>query len=79
MTYSLDFVKMHYNMPFLQRGMKIIVDGKAGKVTAGDGKYIRVLHDNASSSRRYHAQWEVVYYDKDGAIIADYRSNAGGQ
>jgi len=79
MAYSLDFVKKHYNMPFLQRGMKIIVNGKAGKVTSGDDKYIRVRYDNATSSRRCHAQWEAVYFDKDGNIIADYRAAKEGR
>jgi hypothetical protein len=77
MTYSLDYVKSYYKMPFLKRGMKVIMDGKTGKVTSGDGAYVRVRYDNANYSVRCHPQWEMVYYDENGEIAADYRNNGG--
>lgn len=79
MAFSLEYVKSYYKMPFLQRGMKVLADGNAGIVTSGDGKYIRVRRDNEGFSRRYHAQWNMVYFDKDGNVIADYHEKQGEQ
>jgi hypothetical protein len=77
MAFSLAYIKSYYKMPFLHRGMKVIANGKTGIVTSGDGAYIRVRCDDVKSSRRFRPQWETVYFDKDGKIIADYRNNGG--
>lgn len=79
MTYSLDYVKSYYKMSFLKRGMKVIMDGKAGKVTSGDGAYVRVQYDGADHSVRCHPQWEMVYFAENGEIVADYREQKGQQ
>jgi hypothetical protein len=73
MAFSLDYVKQYYKMPFVQRGMVVEASGKRGKITAGDGGYIRVRYEGERTSIRRHPQWEMVYFDESGNIIKDYR------
>ena len=71
---SLDYVKTYRNMPWIKRGMKVVVDGKEGHVACGcNGGNIAVKFPNQKWTAKCHPQWETVYYDKSGNVIADYR------
>ena len=71
---SLAYVKESRNMPFLKRGMVIEVDGRKGIVTAGNHSgNVNVRFDGEKHAVNCHPQWETVYFDKDGNVLADYR------
>jgi hypothetical protein len=71
---KLDYVKKYRNMPWIKRGMKVIVAGEEGHVAGGhDSGNIAVKFPKRSHTANCHPWWETVYYDKQGNIIADYR------
>jgi hypothetical protein len=71
---SLDYVRINRNMPWITRGMKVVVNGRKGHVAGGHrGGNIAVKFPDQSWTSHCHPKWETVYYDKDGNVIADYR------
>lgn len=58
--YSLTYVRRAYGVP-ARRGGRVIVDGKPGRITSGDGQYIRVLVDGEKKSTKWHPTWRVEY------------------
>lgn len=71
---SLTYVKERRNMPFIKRGMRVEVNGRMGKVTAGNRSgNINVLFDEIKQPANCHPQWETCFFDENGEIIADYR------
>lgn len=61
---SLEYVRTYRRMSWIKRRMSVIVDGKEGRVAGGCvGGNIAVKFP----------EWETVYYDGQGNVIADYR------
>lgn len=58
---SLDYVRSYYGVP-AKRGMRVEVDGKPGRITGGDGQYLRVRFDGDKRSVRCHPLWRVHYF-----------------
>ena len=59
-AWSLDYVNRYYGLD-VKRGQRVIVDGRDGVVTCGDGQYLRVRFDGAKHSVRVHPTWRVVF------------------
>jgi hypothetical protein len=75
---SLDYVRTYRGMPWIKRGMVVIVAGKEGHVAGGHGGgNIAVKFPERRRTANCHPQWETVYYDKAGQIVADYREAQG--
>lgn len=73
---SMDNIRECRNMPFLKRGMKVLVAGRKGVVTSSNQSLnINVRFENRRKSINCHPQWETVYYDDKDNIVADYREN----
>ncbi|PFM49596.1 hypothetical protein COJ45_07055 [Bacillus cereus] len=82
MAVSIKDIAKKRNMPFLKRGMKVVVDGNKGRVTSGNRSgNINVVFEDAEKygkhSHNCHPKWETVYFDKEGEVIADYREGTG--
>jgi hypothetical protein len=74
----LQGVRDDRHMPWLKRGMRIELhkdsDVKKGRVTGGNAMAnIQVRFDGESFSRNCHPHWQMVYYDPNGNVLADYR------
>lgn len=50
---SLDYVRDHYSMPWLKRGLAVLALGKPGTVTDAT-HYVFVRLDGQKHSRPYH-------------------------
>jgi hypothetical protein len=59
-AYSFDYVRRYYGVP-AGRGVRVTVEGRPGRITSGNGHYIRVLFDGERRPRICHPTWEVVY------------------
>lgn len=70
---SFDYIRNHYKMPWLRRGLLVQMDGRTGRVTVGKGPYVGVRFSDEQHSSHIHPQWNVVYHDEDGKVLADYR------
>ena len=68
---TLEWFKKHRNLPFLQIGMLVEVDGKMGKVAGTDGDGLKVEFDGDRFDR-CHPHYETRYFDADGKVLADY-------
>ena len=71
MSSPFDYVKKAYNLPFLKKGLRVKFDGKMGTVTHADC-HVRVRFDGQKHSVRCHPTWEIIYYDEQGNILADF-------
>lgn len=59
-TTSFDYVRRMYGVP-AKRGMRVIANGKPGRITSGNGQYIMVLLDGDKRPTVWHPTWEMVY------------------
>lgn len=73
---SLDYIKTYRRMPWIKRGMRVVVDGKEGHVAGGYQGNIAVKFPDRRHTANCHPHWQTVYYDKTGNVIADYRKKA---
>ncbi|MDA1915035.1 hypothetical protein PDK20_27155 [Bacillus cereus] len=78
MAVSIKEIARKRNMPFLKRGMTVVVDGHKGRVASGNRSgNVNVIFEDTSTfgkhSHNCHPKWETVYYSKDGNVVADYR------
>ena len=62
---SFDYVRRYYGVP-AKRGMRVTVDGRPGRITSGNGHYIRVLFDDYRHPLNVHPTWRVVYETDTG-------------
>lgn len=61
---SFDYVRRYYGVP-AGRGVRVVVDGKPGRITSGDGQYIRVLFDGEKRPSVCHPAWRVEYLPRE--------------
>lgn len=74
MAYSFDYIKSYYGLDFIKRGMEVeVYNGKRGRITSAYGSSVRIRLDGEKNPGHYHPTWEIIYFDSDGSIIADYR------
>lgn len=68
----MDYIKQHYDLPFLVPGMRIEVDGKMGTIKKEKNAHLLVDFDSGSSAP-VHPTWQTAYYDSEMNIIKDFR------
>jgi len=61
---SYEYIRTHYQVP-AKRGMRVVVDGKYGRITGFQNQYILVKFDDARFSVPCHPTWRVVYLGKE--------------
>ena len=73
---NLSDVAEYRRMPFLRGGLRIFNDtGQHGKVVGGSGAgYVLIKFHYQRWLHIYHPTWELAYFDKQGHILADYRT-----
>ena len=55
---QFDYINKYYGTDF-KRGVVIKVDGKRGRVTSADGRYLMVRFDGEKKSVSCHPTWKV--------------------
>lgn len=55
-------------MPWVELGMKVVIDGKPAVVVGGDDSLV-IRYDGEKTKRRAHPFWRTQYF-KDGKLIA---------
>ncbi len=68
----MDYIKQYYDLPFLEKGMKVEADGKSGKINREKNGYLEIKFDSGLIALA-HPTWEMVYYNEKGEIIKDFR------
>lgn len=74
---NLAIVAEHRNMSFLKRGITAIdYKDRQGKVTgaSSSGYVLLKFPDEKRGGHRYHPTWEMKYLDKQGNVLADYKT-----
>lgn len=72
--FAMEHIRSHYNMPWLQKGIKVNqFEGKTGVVTGAQGTYVKIKLDGETTSCPYNPTWEITYLDQDNNVIADYK------
>jgi len=67
-------LRVQRNMPWLERSMRVVVQGKEGRVSTSFGSgYLQIYTYEDQHLGLYHPTWETVYYNDQGEILADYR------
>ncbi len=57
---GFDYVRTRYGVP-AQRGMRVVANGKPGRITSSAGQYIRVRLDGENFSGYWHPTWNMEY------------------
>ena len=70
---SLALVREKRGLPFLKRGMRVMVNGQMGRITSAYGLNLMVRFDGLDFSQNCHPEWKTVYYADDGTVLADFR------
>ncbi len=60
-----DYVRQHYNMPWLKRGVRVLANGEPGTVMSAT-MHIKVRLDGEKHGHPYHPH-DVVRVDDGGA------------
>lgn len=71
MSSPFKYVREHYKLHFIKRGMRVSMHGKTGTITHADYE-LRVRFEGQKHSSRCHPTWEMIYYAEDGSILADF-------
>jgi hypothetical protein len=66
---SLDYLRTSRGMPWVELGMKVVIDGKPATVVGGDDSLV-IRYDGEKNKRRAHPFWRTQYFAKDGKLIA---------
>lgn len=56
------YVRSRYGVP-AKRGMRVIANGKPGRITSSAGNYIRIRLDGEKKSDYWHPTWNMEYLD----------------
>ncbi len=73
---SADYVRTFYGVP-AKRGQRVIFNGKPGRIVSFPGARIGVRFDDQPKyTLPCHPTWEIVYLDRDGNAVADYREKS---
>ena len=59
---EMETIRQQRDVP-AKRGMRVVVDGKAGKITSAKHGYIMVRFDGQKHSMPCHPTWRVEYLD----------------
>lgn len=60
-TTSFDYVRRTYGVP-AKRGMRVIANGKPGRITSGNGQYIMVRIDGDKNPSCWHSFFGERFY-----------------
>lgn len=66
---SLEYLRTSRGMPWIELGMKVVIDGKPAVVVGGDDSLV-IRYDGEKTKRRAHPFWRTQYFNKDGKLIA---------
>jgi hypothetical protein len=70
---GMEYIKKHYNLPFLKQGMSVIANGRKGKITGTYNAHLIIKSIEAKYSGTYHPTWQMTYLDKDGKVLAEFK------
>lgn len=65
-------IKKYRNIPFLELGMKVEVNGKLGTVVGYCGLNLFVCMQGNSWESNCHPNWRIKYFDNEGKIIKEF-------
>ena len=65
---SLEWVRSRYGVP-ARRGVRVIFDGRPGRITSARGGHLRILLDGSKHPVPVHPRWRVTYLDAQGRAI----------
>lgn len=65
---SAAYVRRYYGVP-AKRGMRVMADGKPGKIVSFPGQYIGVRLDGETRVGHWHPTWRVDYLGGDGTVL----------
>lgn len=71
--HDFELMKQARGLDFLQRNMRVEVDGKPGIVTGHHGHNLLVKFDGQKHSSNCHPHWMTKYFDSEGKLIAEYK------
>lgn len=57
---SMEYIRRTYGVP-AKRGMRVVIDGKPGRIVSSMGGYLRVRLDGELRPSNYHPTWRVEY------------------
>lgn len=73
-TDTFERVKKVRGLDFAFMGMRVLACGKMGCIVGGnESSNLDVVFDGEYHKINCHPYYEIVYYDKVGNIVADYR------
>lgn len=57
---SAKYVRDYYKVP-AKRGMRVVADGKPGKIVGFDGAHLRIRLDGEKHIGNWHPTWRIEY------------------
>ena len=66
---SLEYLRTSRGMPWVELGMKVVINGKPAVLVGGDDSLV-IRYDGERTKRRAHPFWETQYFSRDGKLIA---------
>jgi hypothetical protein len=69
---QFEYMKQRRGLDFIERNMRVQVDGKEGKVIGNYGDNLLVKFEGNTRSSNCHPHWRVIYFSNDGKIIKSF-------
>ncbi|HGH7177566.1 TPA: hypothetical protein ACJMKJ_005210 [Bacillus wiedmannii] len=75
-----NFIRMckYRKIEFARMGMRVQIAGQMATIVGNHKSDLLVIYDGFSYESKADPRWEIVYFDKNGEIIKDYRKLKGG-
>lgn len=68
----LTYIRAHYQMPWLENGLRVEFEGKPGTITGFINSYVQIQLDGETVAQPYHPKWEMKYFDVEGNVLGDF-------
>ena len=67
---SMQYLRKRRGVP-AKRNMRVVVNGRPGRITSARGGYVMVRFDGMNYSWPCHPTWRVTYLNADGSVAME--------
>ena len=70
---KIEAFRKDRGMPYVKRGMRVQHRGKWGRVAGANSSCnLNIIFDGEKISQNCHPHWAMRYFNKAGAMVAEY-------
>ena len=70
---SLDYIKNQRGLPFVEKGMRVEVNGRRGNIKGENASgNLNIVFDGEKKNSNCHPHWRIKYFNGDGSLIKEF-------